>query len=1058
VVVTAARVGRAAAMMLLLMAVLPAATHALLLDGFEELTDWTVGTAPGVSLELAQDEGRTGRAMRLDFDFRGNAGYVIARKAIDLSLPPYYAFKLAVRGDAPVNNLEFKLVDPAGNVYWRTWRDFEFAHDWRVLTVKKSRLDWAWGPAGGGTPSRVAFLEIAVSAGTGGQGSVWVDDLTFEERPAPTRTPVTPNVSASTSVPGHEPPLATDGDPATAWRSGTVAPEQWLMIDFDRTYEYGGFVVDWDPDDFAVEYRVVISDDAQEWTSVFESTTGNGGRDYVYVPEGESRYVLLELRRSSRGQGYAIRELAVQPDTLSESPNRFFEVVARDARPGMYPKYLSGRQSYWTVAGADGDDAEALINEEGAIEVGTRGFMLEPFVHTGGELVTWNDVATTQELEGGSLPIPSVTWRRDGLRLRVTALAAGDAGDSTLYAIYEVSNDGFVAQDLSLYVAVRPFQVLPPWQNLNLVGGVSPIRSLELDARTVWVNDTRPVTSLTTPDRFGAANFEQALVENFLAHAKLPTETSVVDPFGYAAGAFEYRLGLTPGASATVRLAVPFHRTRHDGRGAMAAIEPGEIENIRARTAAAWDERLGRVELRLPRDAADLIASARATLGYILVNRDGPAIQPGSRTYARSWIRDGAFTSSALLALGHTVEPRQFVEWFARHQLPDGRVPCCIDQRGVDPTPEHDSDGELIYTIAEYYRFTRDVGLVHALWPHVVRAAESIAAMRAQRLGDDYAQGDRLKFRGLLPESISHEGYASRPVHSYWDDFFALRGLKDAAALAAVLADDARASQFGAVRDAFRLDLLASIQRVMEEKGLDYLPASADLGDFDPTSTAIAVSPGGELPHLPRAALERTFERYWDHVRPRLDGTWQGEAYTAYEFRNVEVLVRLGQRERALQLLQSLVADQRPRGWHVWPEITWRDPTLPRFIGDMPHGWIGSCFLHALRSLFVYEREEDDALVLAAGIAPAWLADGSGIELKRLPTHHGVLSYAIARAADGGLRIRISGDLDVPSGGIVVQPPLERPLARATVNGQVTATEGGAIVVREFPADVLLEY
>ena len=33
---------------------------------------------------------------------------------------------------------------------------------------------------------------------------------------------------------------------------------------------------------------------------------------------------------------------------------------------------------------------------------------------------------------------------------------------------------------------------------------------------------------------------------------------------------------------------------------------------------------------------------------------------------------------------------------------------------------------------------------------------------------------------GLVTESISHEGYSAKPVHSYWDDFWALRGLDDA--------------------------------------------------------------------------------------------------------------------------------------------------------------------------------------------------------------------------------------------------------------------------------------
>jgi hypothetical protein len=31
----------------------------------------------------------------------------------------------------------------------------------------------------------------------------------------------------------------------------------------------------------------------------------------------------------------------------------------------------------------------------------------------------------------------------------------------------------------------------------------------------------------------------------------------------------------------------------------------------------------------------------RTALGHILVNRSGPALQPGARAYARSWIRTG---------------------------------------------------------------------------------------------------------------------------------------------------------------------------------------------------------------------------------------------------------------------------------------------------------------------------------------------------------------------------------------------------------------------------------
>ena len=63
-------------------------------------------------------------------------------------------------------------------------------------------------------------------------------------------------------------------------------------------------------------------------------------------------------------------------------------------RRGTYPKYFSGKQTYWTVIGARGDDKEALMNEEGMLEVDKGAFSLEPFLYADGRLITWNDAQT----------------------------------------------------------------------------------------------------------------------------------------------------------------------------------------------------------------------------------------------------------------------------------------------------------------------------------------------------------------------------------------------------------------------------------------------------------------------------------------------------------------------------------------------------------------------------------------------------------------------------------------------------------------------------------------
>jgi hypothetical protein len=44
------------------------------------------------------------------------------------------------------------------------------------------------------------------------------------------------------------------------------------------------------------------------------------------------------------------------------------------------------------------------------------------------------------------------------------------------------------------------------------------------------------------------------------------------------------------------------------------------------------------------------------------------------------------------------------------------------------------------------------------------------------------------------------------------------------------------------------------------------------------------------------------------------------------------------------------------------------DARHARFIGDMPHTWVGTDFVRSVMDMLVYERESDSALVLCAGI------------------------------------------------------------------------------------------
>ena len=248
----------------------PLAARAALLDDFEDRSAWSTGASEGVSVEIAQDEGQRGMAMRLDFDFKGHAGYLVARKQVAWPLPDDYAFTFYIRGDAPENNLEIKFNDASGqNVWWSSQRHFEFSPRWRKLTIKKRHIEFAWGP-NPGELKEVAYVEFAIAAGRGGEGSVWIDQLSFAERDLGPYD-LTPELKASTSTEGSSTAAVLDDDPASAWHSGAVSEEQWLLIDFKKLREYGGLVIDWADEDFATTYEIQVSTTSANGRAPFAS-------------------------------------------------------------------------------------------------------------------------------------------------------------------------------------------------------------------------------------------------------------------------------------------------------------------------------------------------------------------------------------------------------------------------------------------------------------------------------------------------------------------------------------------------------------------------------------------------------------------------------------------------------------------------------------------------------------------------------------------------------------------------------------------------------------------
>lgn len=1003
------------------------------LDNFSAPAVWRAQASDGVGFTSAPFEG----GLRLDYDFTHGSGYALLRRDLPLDLLANFELRFRLRGHGAANALEVKLTDASSeNVWWHRRPDFVPPGQWQTIRIRRRQIDFAWGPTQDRTLRRTAAIEFVVAAGSGGgRGWIAVDDLEIVPLPEPPAVP--PPVRASADA-GEGAALAVDGDRSTFWLAPSGAS---LILDLGYRREFGGLVLRWIPSAdggrtwpssgrAASSYDIAFSDDGQSWRDVRAIRRGDGETDWLKLPDSEARYVRLRMNAGlawddahGTTSDIALTEVEVRPLAFGASDNAFVTAVAAEAPRGAWPRGFVGEQNYWTLVAEPTGGQSGLIDEDGAIELGRGGFSVEPSVYAGTE-GNWASSRATQSLSEGGIPIPTVVRQGEGWALTITGIPDGDR----LVAHYRLRNTSPETQRMVLLLAVRPLQVNSPRQFLNISGGVSPIRNL------AWRDDILSVNGaprVRVAARYRGASAPLVTLQAFDQPSfPIAWTEPVQDPTGLASATIAYHRNVPPGGTLEAALSLGLDR-------APRALALADLPAIEAAAAARWRAALGDVRITGPAAARPALDTLRTALAHILAAREGPALRPGSRSYARAWIRDGTMMASALLRMGLDRPAIDFLEYYAPYQYPDGKVPCCVDARGADPVPEHDSDGELIHLVAQVHRYAQDSARLERLWLRVRAAADHIERLRQSTRIPANREGRNRPLYGLLPPSISHEGYSIRPAYSYWDDFWALTGLDDAAWLAGALGRTEDERLLRGRADEFRADILASLAAAGGVHRIGFIPGAADLGDFDATSTTIALAPAGLQDRLPAAALAATFERYWAEFLDRSDGRRDWDTYTPYEWRNVGALVRLGWRDRANALFDYFMADRRPAGWNQWAEVVGRDPRAPRFIGDMPHGWVASDYVNALLDMLAYERPRDSALVLAAGVPDAWLA-GEGISIERLRTPYGLLSYSL-RAEGAGLRVAWRLDGRAPPGGLVLGLGAEQRLAGR--RGEVVLTQ-----------------
>lgn len=991
---------RCIAVLLLAWGLVQAGTaRAKVLDDLRDARPWQASASDQVSARLERDA--RDRSLCLHYDFNGVSGYAVMRRELPLQWPADFVLGLRLKGEGGVNDVQVKLVDASGDNVWRVNRTHQVLpskpSDWRF---KRRHLQFAWGPTEQRRLQSTQAIELVVAAGRdGGRGRLCLASLSLQPR---------------------EPDPAVWPEPR-----GHLQQGRWTL-DFQRLREFNGLALRWPEGWSPGDYQVRASDDGRRWNLLRQVRGSDGGLDTLWLPEHEARWLRLEplkpVAQPLQVDGLPrleLRSAAQWPDL-----NAVLTEQGRDLPRGQLPRSLRGEQNHWTVVGVDGGGGRsALLDEDGGLELGRGGPSITPVLQTeDGRFITWADVQIAHSLRDNHLPLPRVRWSTPALALDIEAVADGPAATPRLLARYTLHNRSDRPQRLALWLLARPWQVNPPQQFLTTPGGASPVSRIHFDHRqsgALQLDRRPPLRLLSAPDAVRAAGFDGGLGLQALDRAA-PLIGLLGDPQGLASAALQWRITLAPGQSQQIG----FSAGLGSGPAPDVAAPPdaAALEAAFEQAAAAWRARLNRVAFSVPPAQQRLVDTLRSSLAHMLISRDGPALRPGTRSYARSWIRDGAMMVAGLLALGEDAVAREFVDWFAGHVYASGKVPCCVDARGADPVVENDSHGQYLYAVAELMRHgaqARDPGWLARHWPTVQRVVAWQEGLRqSERTAANQAPARRHLY-GLMPPSISHEGYSDKPAYSYWDDFWALRGYKDAVQIAQALGQADEARRWAGWRDEFQRELADSIAATARLHGIGWVAGAADRGDFDATSTTMALSPAqAELPPAVQALLDATFERYWQETRARADGSKPWRDYTPYELRSIGSLVRLGRPERAHALLDFFFGHQRPAGWNQWAEVVLPDAREPRFLGDMPHAWVSSDYVRSVIDLFGWQRERDGAVLIGAGLDTAQLdalGPGQAWGVAGLPMAGGLLHWRLERAHDGaGWRLQLAQGLPAP--------------------------------------------
>jgi len=747
-----------------------------------------------------------------------------------------------------------------------------------------------------------------------------------------------------------------------------------------------------------------VDDQAQLWVNGvklnWDPTTGDASQ---VIPLPADQPLQLSIRVVNLGGPGGIKQpVLVGRDPWSVlPPASYVRWLAATHTDWPMPGWARNDYYAWTFTGLPAVGSKALIGADGAVAPWPTASSVALWLY---DQATGRLIAPKAafSLLDGDLPIPQTEWTAGGFTVHTTLYRTAN-GEATHWQVAVSADKGQPASSTLLAVV---------WP-LAFNGGLNSTFAAAFDRQSrLWLGGQPFVETSPKAARFGVGTLPEVL--EAVRTGSVPAAQALpCAPQGDAAAVMAFPVSLQPGRSFDLSLEFP--------AAAGASFPKSQSADSLDRTRQVWQAALGDASIVIPDQA---VANAYyASLGYLLlaVSPGGP--RPGPLEHAKVWVRDASFIGEALLGAGQGARVKEYLPALFAYQAPDGRVPAIIGPSGPEPPDEWDAQGQVITLVAAVYRYDKDLSFLQRWEPNVKRAAEFLRTLREQTKSDPPAT------RGLLPPSKSAEDLGPAEWHHYWDDFWAVAGLEEAAFIEGELGHGADATWMQKEAEELRGAIRQSIASVLGTDP-DYIPGAPE----DLTSSAMARGTSVSLYPVevfPRddPLILRAFETYYRKWLAPNDGGYRHIWDQWWPYGGLGLArdyLLLGRQDIVHQILAWTLSHQTLPGTYAWAEQV--NPANGGISGgDMPHAWAAASYVALIREMLAVRH--GDTLELFTGVPASWLASGKTFGLRSAPTEFGLLTAVVESNLDmsggnweGVLALRIEGSAQ-PAGGFIWKLP-----------------------------------